>query len=160
VKHTDTLFYRKEMVCLLTKQEGLSLIELLVTLAILSFIGIIIWSVFIQGYKFSQKSISKNTMQQETNLLITNLKKIHQTSKEYNIITGTCTITVNATKSDDSTQTYVFDHPNLCFSLDRTGLIQPDIEDVKLTITISEKNDSENKLEIETILYRLKDGGI
>jgi prepilin-type N-terminal cleavage/methylation domain-containing protein len=160
VKHTDTLYYRKKMLPLLRKQDGLTLIELLITLAILSFTGSIVWSVFFQGINFSQTSISKNTIQQETNLIITNLKKIHQTSKEYTINNGTCTITVNATKADSSTQTYVFDHPSLCFQLDYTGLVQPDNEDVKLTITTSEKNDTNNKLEIKTILFRLKDGGI
>lgn len=160
VKPTGILSHKKEMVLLNRNQRGLTLIELLVTISILSFIGVIIWSVFFQGYRFSQKSISKNTIQQEANLLITNLKKLHQTSKGYDISSLNCTVTVNVTKQDETTQTYEFNHPNLCISLDRTGPIDPDEEDVNLTVTIYEKNDINNKVEIDTILYRLKDGDI
>ncbi|MFZ7945574.1 type II secretion system protein [Neobacillus sp. 19] len=143
-------------------QKGITLIELLVTLAILSLIGIIIWNVFFQGMKFSEKSVTKNTMQQEANLLITNLKKIHQTSKLYEISSSTCKITVSITKQDDTTQTVEFNYPDFCISFDHSidGEVEPDIEDLNLTVTIYEKKDPKNKVEVDTILYRLKDGGI
>jgi prepilin-type N-terminal cleavage/methylation domain-containing protein len=143
-------------------QRGITLIELLVTLTILSLFGVIIWSVFFQGYKFSQNSISKNTLQQEANILITSLKKTHQTSKEYVINSSSCQVTVNVTKQDNSTQNYVFKNKDLCISLSQNGLIEPKDKDSSLEINIKiyEINNPNNNFEINTILYRLKDGGI
>ncbi|MEH7255815.1 prepilin-type N-terminal cleavage/methylation domain-containing protein, partial [Neobacillus niacini] len=152
----------KEMVILLRTQRGITLIEVLVTLAILSFIGITVWNVFFQGYNFSQKSITKNTIQQEANLVITNLTNIHQTSKQYEIQSAACQITVNITNNDNSTKTMVFNDSRFCYSTLNTGLINPKLTSnrLMLTVSVSDRKVTSNKVDINTTLYRLKDGGV
>jgi prepilin-type N-terminal cleavage/methylation domain-containing protein len=145
---------------MIRNQKGVTLIELLAALTILSLIGGIIWGVFFQGNKFSQTSVSKNNIQQEANIIIMNLKKIHQTSKEYTISSNGCAVTVNATKLDSTTQYFEFKNTKLCISLDRTGYIQPGSQDLTLNVTIYELMNPKNTVIVETILYRLKDGVI
>lgn len=142
------------------KQCGLTFIELLATITVLSIIGIIIWNVFIQGNKYSQTSISKNMLQQEANLVITNLTKIHQTSAQYEIISSSCQISVSITKKDGTTTSQVFDSPTICYSTNFSGIVDPSQDDINLTITLSDKKNSSNHLDVDTVLYRLKDGGV
>ena len=152
-------------------ENGLTLIELLVTLSILSFIGIIAWSVFFQGYNFSQKAISKNAMIQETNLLITDLKKVHQTLIKYEIKSENCEVKVTNLKTTPQ-QTQIFNHPNICFKILEINAVQgsgpktvePNIKDatddslndVPLKINASDKNNSQNSITQDTFLYRMK----
>ena len=51
-------------------QKGVTLIELLATITILSIIGVIIWNVFIQGTKYSNTAVTKNRLIQESNIVI------------------------------------------------------------------------------------------
>lgn len=128
-------------------------------MTILSIIGVIIWSIFFQGFNFSQKSMSKNTIHQESNLVITNLTRIHQTSNEYEISMSSCKIIVIATKQDTTTKTYEFEHPRLCFSINQVGIFDPSTQDVDIKLTIYERIEPSNVVDVDTILYRLKDGG-
>ena len=96
-------------------QRGITLIELLATLAILSIVSILIWSIFFQGTNYSNKAMTKNQMQQEANIIITNLTKIHQTSDSYDIDSSkTCSFTVN---DNDKGLTEVFEHSQLSISV-------------------------------------------
>ena len=151
-------------------ENGFTLIEVLVTLSILSFVGIIAWSVFFQGYNFSQKAISKNAMIQETNLLITNLKKVHQTLIEYEIKSENCEIKVTNLKTSPK-QTQIFNHPAICFKIleinagpgsgpktvkPNNKLNDGSLNDVSLKINASDKNNPQNSITQDTFLYRMK----
>jgi prepilin-type N-terminal cleavage/methylation domain-containing protein len=159
-------------------ERGLTLVEVLATLTILSIVSIIIWSVFFQGFNISQKAISKNLIIQETNILISNLTKIHQTSIKYEIMssgTNNCEITVTSKKRDkiqniDVIQpTRIFSHSEICFELvidiknkkdgSDPNLIEPYDNDVSLTITASDKKNPDNKVAMDSYLYRIKGVG-
>ncbi|OLS41520.1 prepilin-type N-terminal cleavage/methylation domain-containing protein [Bacillus sp. MRMR6] len=147
---------------MLRHERGLTLVEVLATLTLLSVISIIIWSIFFQGYSFSQKAISKNFIQQETNLLITNLTTTHQTAKQYEILNSTdeCKITVNIVNRDATTKTDVYSHPNMCFKFEIqnsvTNPVNPNLNNVRLKITTSDKSYPDNKITLNTFLYRVK----
>lgn len=146
-------------------ERGLTLIEVLVALSILSIIGIIIWNVFFQGLQYSKKSISKNFMIQETNLLITNLTRIHQTATSYTISkSGSCGFTINV-----DGQPKILDlNPNICFEITigidnkdaNSTPINPYRDKVDLKLIARDKNNQSNNnfVEINTILTRLKKG--
>jgi type II secretory pathway pseudopilin PulG len=155
---------------LIRTQRGITLVELLVTLGILSFIGIIIWSVFFQGAAYSQKSSTKNAMQQEANIIITSLIKIHQTSDQYQINSSGCKLTVTFTKNN-SIQTQDLSNSKFCISarivdvatgtvLTGTDFIDPNGQDISYELTIKDANDSTNQVIENGTLYRLKDGGV
>ncbi|MDQ6599833.1 prepilin-type N-terminal cleavage/methylation domain-containing protein [Bacillus salipaludis] len=146
-------------------ERGLTLIEVLASITILSILGVIIWNVFLQGYKLSQRAVSKNSMIQETNLVITNLTRIHQKSTQYTLSnTGAnCEITINYTKMDGTTQTEIYNNPQICFNFDITNSVtmpvNPKQNDVSLKITSSDKKNPSNNITINTMLYRIKAGG-
>jgi type II secretory pathway pseudopilin PulG len=146
----------------LRDERGITLVEVLATMVLLSIIGVTVWSVFFQGYSFSQKAISKNFMHQETNLLISNLTKIHQTAKQYELLNtaSNCEVTVKITNKDNTTRTDIFTHPKMCFKFDITNTavnpINPNLTDVQLLLTTSDKNIADNKITIDTFLYRIK----
>lgn len=112
------------------------------------------------------------------NLLITNLTKIHQTSSEYEITssgTNNCDITVTSKKKDkvlnkDVIQPVrIFSHSQICFGfvLDiknkRSGSdpnkIEPNENDVSITLNARDKTNPENKVTMKSYLYRMKGVG-
>lgn len=148
---------------MLRNDRGLTLLEVLVTFVILSFIGIIIWTVFNNGIKYSNEAISKNQMQQEVNILLTNLTKIHQTSSKYTIQSNSnCTLTVEAEMNEEN-EVYQFENSKLCFLVTynstQGNVIDPLGVDnfLILDVTVSDKNDTANAVKIEAVLSRLKD---
>jgi prepilin-type N-terminal cleavage/methylation domain-containing protein len=162
---------------LVNNQRGITLTELLVTLAILSFAGILIWSIFFQGYKYSETATTKNRLNQEANIVIANLTNIHQTSEYYKIFNITpCEIYVEITNTAESAtiQTMEFKDSELCFESnsdretpilittpDETVINQdPFYNDLEIEIVVSDKMDPTNKVTVDTVLYRIKDGGV
>lgn len=141
-------------------ERGLTLIELLATITILSIIGIVIWNVFIQGNKVSQKSMSKNSMVQEANLVITNLTRIFQTSKQFQLTSLNCQFSVTFTNQDNTVHTQVFENDQMCFSATNISSINPGETDVNFSITVSDRKDINNQVTISSLLYRLKDGDV
>lgn len=147
-------------------QRGLTLVEVLATLVILSIAGVLIWSIFFQGLKFSQNAVSKNMMIQEANIVISNLKKIHQTSSEYNItsIPTDCEIVVEdivdkATNTPKPNQ--VFNHTQLCISSSFTGVVDTKLSnEVPIDITIKDNDNLTNKVLVNTVLHRFKEGDL
>lgn len=148
-------------------EDGLTLVEVIVTISILSVVSLIIWSIFFQGVNFSEKATSKNLLIQESNILISNLTRIHQTTSEYEITsTGTdnCEITI-IYESSSSDQT--FKHPQMCYEFTydiknkkvddpEPNKVYPDKNDLSLTLTIKDKKNPNNKVTISTYLYKLK----
>jgi prepilin-type N-terminal cleavage/methylation domain-containing protein len=136
-------------------QRGLTLIEVLASLTILSIVGILIWQVYFQGMNYSATTISKNNMQQEATLLTSKLTKIHQTSEVYELSNSACGITVSYTKQG-TVNVEEFKDPDMCFEIDFTGEVEPDLTDLPLKLTIYDPSKAENRIVVDTFLYRLK----
>ncbi|MEC1521776.1 prepilin-type N-terminal cleavage/methylation domain-containing protein [Neobacillus niacini] len=151
-------------------ERGVTLIELLAVVSIISIIGVVIWGVFFQGIQYSQKSFSKNFMIQETNIILTNLIKNHQTVKSYDIENPSCKIVIKSRLTADPTvyETVEYSHPKICINLEikqadgsviksKSNIIPSQASgDTTLTIIASDKVDPANKVSIEAQLYRLK----
>lgn len=137
-------------------EKGLTLLEVLLAVTILSMIGILIWNVFFQGFEFSNKTIKKSQIQQEANYVIVSMMNFHRGSAStYQISATGCKITVS-----NSAKTSVFEHPQICFSSDFTGnkTVNPNLENINFTLTAADKDDEHNKITIDTVLSRLKSG--
>ena len=70
----------------LSKEEGITLIEVLATLTILSIISILIYGVLNNGLDYSKKSQKNVALQQEMNILITTFTKLHESNDKYEIV--------------------------------------------------------------------------
>lgn len=142
-------------------QAGLTLIELLLALSIVTTIGILIWSVFFQGFNYSKKATTTNQMQQEANIIISSLTTSHRKLglDSYEIQSSSCKISI----SKDSSVIQEYEHPQLCFYLGEkaedpfTETVTEYDDDVPLTLTVQEdKNEPNLKITVETILSRLE----
>lgn len=136
-------------------QNGITLIELLVSTVILLILGGIIWGVFFQGVKYSNNAVSKNQMQQEANIIITKLTEIHQTSKKYSIISKNGIIHVIYDDKNGISQKVTFENRHLEFSSTSIDNRLPNESDTLFTLIVTDKS-SENSQTITTLLYRLK----
>jgi prepilin-type N-terminal cleavage/methylation domain-containing protein len=143
----------------LLNERGLTLIEVLATITILSIIGVVIWNVFFQGLTYSDKAVTQNSMQQESNYISMKLTRIHQTSKEYELTSSDCKIKVEYVTKNKGTLEETFKEPGLCLSTSFSGSIDPNKEDLSLTISIRDKEKAANKFDLKTVFYRLKGNG-
>ena len=137
-------------------EQGITLIELLMGMSLLIIVGSVVWSVFLQGLRFSNQAISKNNMLQEVNYTVARLVKIHQTADTYEIISEDCKITVLYTVSGYRQANEVFKHPQLCFQTNNNGAIDPNINDNSFRISIYSISEPDKKVELQKTLYRLK----
>ncbi len=62
-------------------QAGITLIEVLATITILSIVSVIIYSVFSNGLRYSSQAEETVLIQQEANYLLTLLKEQHENEK-------------------------------------------------------------------------------
>lgn len=140
-------------------EQGITLIELLATIALLSILGILIWSVFFQGYRYSKESISTSQLQQEANRISTELMNFHRNTEfEYTIRSTSCEIHIY----QDGHEEIKF-ASRMCLSIHdeknaTTIPVDPDRENKKLFLSVANKKNVENKVEIEIFLHRLKSG--
>lgn len=70
----------------LRNNGGITLIELLATMAIFSIVSILIYGVLINGMNYSEKSKDNVSRQQEMNILVTTITKAHETYAMYDIV--------------------------------------------------------------------------
>ncbi|MGR3765905.1 type II secretion system protein [Rossellomorea sp. NS-SX7] len=134
-------------------QNGLTLIEVLASLAILSVIGLVLWNVLFQGLNYSKKAVSQTSMQQEANLISMELTRIHQSHSTYKIVNTGCEIEIY--ESDSSPQPFkTYSHPDLCLKGTTKDIDHSSSRDLELTI--HDKEHSENTFNLTTTLYKLK----
>lgn len=143
-------------------EHGLTLIEVLLTLSLLSVVSLLIWGVFFQGAKYTATAVSTNQMQQEANQMATNLTRIHQTAEWYEIATNDGTVTIinkNAKKEDENINIYESNQFDYEVKITEPTRINPNKRNVEATIIVADKQDDTNKVEIDTYLSRLQNTG-
>ncbi|WP_045523452.1 type II secretion system protein [Neobacillus niacini] len=70
----------------LSNEDGITLIEILATLAIVSIISILLYGVLLNGFDYSKKSKENVSLQQEMNIVVTSITKFHESYGAYDII--------------------------------------------------------------------------
>src|SRR5690606_32470411 len=66
----------------LKKSQGISLVEVLATIVILSIITVTIWGFLVNSIQINEREVRKAELQQEANLIFFNIQKYHT---KYNI---------------------------------------------------------------------------
>lgn len=142
-------------------EKGVTLLELLAALALVSIVAVLAMTTFNIGVKYNVIETTKTTMQQESNLIVTTLMNLHRTEKCYEIKNVT-TITINV--YDDALCTEPFNR-KIEFAQDQfnydlnlqSGIaekINPQEINYSMTLTIKDNNSSlENSY--KTQIYRL-----
>ncbi|PYF02869.1 PulJ/GspJ family protein [Ureibacillus chungkukjangi] len=139
------------------QQSGFSLVETLVIIVLLSIVSLITWNIFFQGSNYTNKAVSKNQLQQEANIIISKLTKIHLQSDTYKVHIDDCKFTIEATSKGIITDKETFENNQLCITLKNVPEdVNPKTDDVNLELIIM-RNDSNRKLKMEVLLQRLKE---
>ncbi len=130
-------------------QAGITLIELLATLTILSFLLGIIYSVFSNGLQYSSKAKNTVSIQQEANYLLTVLKEQHEKVNSY-------TVTVNndhkkVVINNSNNETFTIDNPNFFYKMCKYN---PSTSNCEKPIegNFEETIDSKNRFPIKIII--------
>ncbi len=152
-------------------EKGITLVEVLAALALLSIVSIITWNVLIQGSIFSQNIRTNTLIQQEANIIINSLTRVHQLSSPYYQIT----VESNSNSSFlliEGNNTIMFDNPNFRYSIeifDELGnvvsgegeneviyKVDPNKEDLDIRIIIGDIQNNKLNYEVKTIFSKLR----
>lgn len=146
-----------EPIMIKNNQSGVSLTEVLAIIVILSIVILLAWSIFFNGAQYSNKAITKSQMQQEANVISSHLSKIHKQSDFYTSVINSCSFTIEYT-SKGVVAKEDFEHNKLCIKLlNVPNEVNPNNEDVNYELIIEDMNNPNNKLQINSLLHRLKE---
>ncbi len=150
-------------------ETGLTLIEVLATITILSIVSVVIYNVFTSGLRYSSKAEETTLIQQEANYLLTLLKEQHEKTTNYYTITVENNHNIAILNKDRSNEIDVtnsqylyqicdLDDTKSCDeqnATDHTITKTPINERFHVKIILINKSNPDNKYEIQTILSRL-----
>lgn len=156
------------------KQTGLTLIEVLATLVILSIVTIMITNVFSSGLRYSSQAKETTLLQQEANYLLTLLKEKQQNEEYYEVSVAAdhhaVTIKTKDARGDaDYSNTVTIENEKLTYQLfdikhpdsvidaaTETIIIEPAYdENFHVKIIMTSEKDPSLTYQIKTILARL-----
>lgn len=139
-------------------QRGITLVEVLAAIILIAIISFLAWNIFFQGKNYTEKSISKSQMQQEANIILSRLSKIHQSSDTYEVNIQTCSFTIKYTVSG-TTKNEPFNNSKLCITLTNIpNIVDPKtINAINFNLKIEDINKSNNHISVNSYLYRLKE---
>lgn len=147
-----------------SKEVGITLIELLATIVILSIVIVLTYSIFFNGLTSSEKANEQVNLQQEMNLLLTSITKLHENESSYAIIAdktpNASTVSLQGTNNTFKFSNSDFDYTLYYYQV--IGNIEKHLDKtihsahaLHITIIISNKNQPNQKYEIKTIISRL-----
>lgn len=139
---------------MIPNERGMTLVEILATITILSIVSVVIWNIFFQGMNYTKKAVSQNRIQQEANVLNMKLTRIHQNINDYSIESSDCEIKVIYNGKDKGKQPERFHDDRMCFAVEQE---KKDNGSNYISLTVSDKFHSDNSIVLETVLYRLGD---
>ncbi|MFC0270176.1 type II secretion system protein J [Metabacillus herbersteinensis] len=153
------------------RQMGITLIELLAVLAIMSFLLILVGSMLINGLSYSNRAQANVLLQQEANLLVTTLDRIHKTQISYTIHLDKNPHATSITIHYENGEAMTLSNSDYVYTLYNTSgdvetLMEPIIKikqnsgdslyfnTLPFKLVVQKKGDPELKYELRTILSR------
>lgn len=150
-------------------EKGISLVELLAALLLVSLVAVIAWTTLTIGMRHGVTETNKTIMQQDMNLIVSSLMAAHRTSEKYSIIfednylwinscdkAGDCTLSKIAGAYDFNKS--VINNVEINNSSDAPIIIselKPSKEHIAVTLKITDINNEKNFLIVETTLSRM-----
>lgn len=150
-------------------QQGITLVELIVTLALVSIVATICWTALTIGLKHGTAETNNTIMQQDANLMISSLMAAHRGSDKYSIIFEDNQLKINSCQDDGScVMNEISSKYNFTGSIINEVAVDsiianpivfadliPKDKHTKLTLKITDLNNIKRTLTIETTLSRL-----
>ncbi|GEM_PF-5692172 len=135
-------------------QKGITLVELLAVLVLITLVTAIIWTTISISFKHTEVETTKLQLQQEANLVITKLQAAHRKGECYNISISDSTITLNACKGTEVFLRHTSDQFSYGPVMEKD--IEPKEEDLKLPEFTVESKKDHKKLKVPTVISRYK----
>lgn len=152
-----------------TSEKGVTLVEVLAILLLVFIMGGVAWTALNIGMKHNSVETSKTQLQQEANLIVTNLVKEHRRSDHYYLRLADGQLEIKSCNADDAVgenceafkkltqQNYL--HKGRVNGtdfavLDATNRIEPKKNHVELMLTVTNQQ-GELSAEVETQLTRI-----
>lgn len=146
-------------------QKGVSFIEVLASITLVSIIAVIGWTVLSTGSRHSITETGKTHLQQDANLIITTLSNEHRRSDAYfirfpanGIELKTCKdgICGSFHKITDHHYIYTGTVNGIDFSAwDETVQLEPEQKHVDISLTVSDANNPSKTVSVTTTLTRI-----
>lgn len=144
---------------MINNEKGVTLIELLATLVIFGIFSVIIWGFLFQTSKINHVEMTKQSLQQEANLIVTTFNEVHRKSGIYEIHISN-DLTDNSIEIITSNgENYIFNKPDVHYALKpifTTLQIKPQDDNFELDLTLTSIENAHITTSIKTTFTRLK----
>lgn len=130
-------------------QQGFTLIELLAAFVLFAIFGGIIWGFFIQSLEYNDAEVSKNQLQQETNLILSTIHQMHISSIMTSIESTGSTLVIVSDKGEAT-----FNKENVLYQINEP--INLPNKEFHLVLTLTSTENSSIQLETETTFSKLR----
>lgn len=138
-------------------ERGITLVELLASLALFGVISILIWNFFFQGFNSNERAITQNQLQQEANLIVITIQELHT---KYTVDSVSIEnpsndkfgskMSIIANSLPDPVE---FNKPNIEYKIN--GPISVTGNSFKLELSLRSKNDPNIQFETKTTFSKL-----
>jgi prepilin-type N-terminal cleavage/methylation domain-containing protein len=140
-------------------EKGVTLIELLAALVIFGLFSTIIWAFFFQTIQANETEMTKNSLQQEANLIMNTFQEVHRKSESYVV-----TISENRESLEISTEidgSFLFNKTGVLYEITADSFvsgdqISPAKDNFPLVLTLTAKENNNLYITIETVFSKIK----
>ena len=163
MKHTDILKLDKgrvdqgmeRRIAVKKNESGMTLVEVLATLTILSMVVVLIWTTFYISAKHSIMETTKLQLQQEANYILTEIQQQHRQLKCYQLDIEEDRVQLfNCNETPELIEVISTDYK---YKEYKSGEIEPTEKNLSFTLTVEDpKKNSKLKVEVDTIISRYK----
>jgi len=141
-------------------EKGVTLIELLAAITIFGIFSTIIWAFFFQSFQANNVEMTKNSLQQEANLIINTLQEVHRNSESYLIQIDADFKSLEITP--DSEASYLFNKSGVLYEISSTNSfesgdrIYPNNFDFPITLILTSSENNNLLIKIQTVFSKIK----
>ena len=141
-------------------EKGVTLLELLAALVIFGIFSTILWAFFFQSFQANNTEITKNSLQQEANLIINTLQEVHRKSESYLIVIDADYKSLEITP--DSEVGFLFNKSGVLYDITSTNTfesgdrIYPNNLDFPMTLILTSSDNNNLQIKIQTVFSKIK----
>lgn len=141
-------------------ERGITLVELLATLVLISIVMILIWNTISISLKYNLAETKKLRLQQEANYIVTEIQRIHRQCDKYELtITGSKVSMKNCKSKNPIPDVIVSDLYHYVALPEYKGeMIEAKIYDstIDLILTVQDSQNKNLKVRVQTTISRYK----
>lgn len=136
-------------------EDGITLVELLASLALVSMVVTLIWTTFFISARHNTAETTKLRLQQEANYILTTIQQQHRQKDCYRLIVADDELKFRDCVTEDEeliSKGFTYD-----LNIGKTTTIEPKAEDLHLVLIVKYPNEkSKLQVQVDTTISRFK----